>query len=233
MAVLPSSDAQLVAFCEAHAPVFIANAAAIGITPAAATAFDLQTKAVRGKLNAALAARNASKAATTVYHGDAEALRNTAADLVRFVKAFADASANPPAVYALAQIPAPTPPVPQPPPGQPTDFVATLNSSGSVTIKWKCADAAASSGAFFSIRRKLGTGPGAFALIGTTQSKTFEDAGILLGTSVATYIIQGFRNDLAGPEGVQFTIQFGVGGQTITSLTLGETGEDVEFKAAA
>ena len=109
MSVLPGTDAQLITLCEAHAAVFIGNAVGIGITPAQATAFDNATKAARLKLNAALAARNASKAATTDYHGSAATLRTVAADVVRFVKAFADANANPPAIYALAQIPEPTP----------------------------------------------------------------------------------------------------------------------------
>lgn len=220
MPVLPSTDAQLIAFCEAHAPVFISNAVAIGITAGQATAFDAATKASRLKLNAALAARNASKAATTDYHGSAANLRSLAADVIRFVKAFADANANPPAIYALAQIPEPTPPSPLPPPGQPTDFSATLNASGSVTLRWKCTDAAPSTGAFFTVRRQLG-GMEGFSLLGTTQSKSFDDAAIPLGVTSVSYIIQSYRNDVAGPAGLQFNIQFGVGGQSLTILNIG------------
>ena len=162
---------------------------------------------------AAPAVEAPATAATTDYHGSAATLRTVAADVVRFVKAFADANANPPAIYALAQIPEPTPPSPLPPPGQPTDFSATLNASGSVTLRWKCADAAPSSGAFFTVRRKLGGAEGGgFALLGTTQSKSFDDGAIPLGVTSVSYLVQGFRGTEPGPEGEQLTVQFGVGG---------------------
>ncbi len=221
MAVLPAKELDLITFCEAHDPVWSAAPTTIGLTAAQATAFDTLTKAARTKYNAAQSAREASKAATTALNASVASLRTNAADLVKFVKAYAASQPVPGTVYSAAQIPPPLAPVPTPPPGQPTNITVGLNPSGSITIKWKSVNAAASTGAFFVVRRKIGSGPSAtFSQVASLGTKSFTDNTLPANVGAATYIIQGYRGLNAGPESDQFTVQLGSSGLTVTGLAI-------------
>lgn len=97
------------------------------------------------------------------------------------------------------------------PPGKPTDFAAVLNDDGSVTLSWRSANAAASSGVTFAVSRKL-PGQGEFTRIGTARGTTtqtrrpcFTDATIpaadlSMGAEAAgaEYIVQGARGTTLG-----------------------------------
>lgn len=220
MSVLPTTLIEQIEFCEAHIPTWTATPAAIGLTAAQVTALNSLTSAARKSYNDAQVARDVSKAATLEMKADAGLMRNQAAALIRSIKTFAEAQANPDAIYAAAQIPAPLPPAPLPLPGKPTNLAVTLLPSGAITLSWDAENAAASSGAFYNIARKL-PGTTNFVSIGgapgtTAQSRrmSFTDGNIptSAAASGAQYIIQGQRGTQLGIASDAITVQFGVDG---------------------
>jgi hypothetical protein len=224
MGIMPDKKIEQLQFCESHWPVWTANAAAIGVAPAAVLAFKNTTIAARTAYDAAQNARNAARAATTTQDGALGQMRTAAADIIRSIKAFAEQQANPDAVYGLAQIPPPALPTPAPAPGLPTEVAVSLESNGAVTLRWKAVNSAPNAGTFFSIRRKT-AGQTGFILIGNTGGKVFTDETITQGTTAAWYIIQGHRGTEDGPATEQIGVQFGVGG--------GVNVTNAEFKIAA
>lgn len=214
MSVVPSRDVDAIQFFEAHVPIWLSQAANVGLTVGQVNGLDTVVKDARIALTAQIAAKEAAKASTTALRNAVFAMRGNGSDLIRTIKAFAATSGNP-NVYAIAEIPPPAPPSPAPPPGQPTTFKVELTPSGAIMLSWKAVNATASSGVYFSIRRKL-SGEGAFTLIGNTGSKTFVDDTITQGTNGATYIIRGYRGVNPGPESEQLSVQFGVGGSGVS-----------------
>lgn len=210
MSVVPSKDVDAIQFFEAHVPIWLASAAAVGLTPALVNGLDSAVKDARNALTAQTAAKQAAKASTTALRNAVFAMRGNGGDLIRTIKAFA-ATSNNPNVYVVAEIPPPAAPTPAPPPGQPTTFKVELTPSGAIMLSWKAVNATSSSGVYFSVRRKLNDESG-FTLVGNTGSKSFVDDTIAQGVTGATYIIQGFRGTNPGPESDQLSVQFGVGG---------------------
>ena len=109
-------------WCQAHAPIFSANATQIGLTTAQATAFASATTAVASGLLAQESAKQAYRVATQAIDEGLATLRGSAGDTVRLIRAFAEVQSKPSTIYNLAQIPPPAQPSPTPPPGSPTDF---------------------------------------------------------------------------------------------------------------
>lgn len=213
MGIIPDKKVEQVQFCESHVPVWLGNAAGIGLSEAQTTTFKTLTGKARAAYDAAQAAKQAYKAAVTNQNAAIAAAISGpggASDLIRVVKGYANLQANPDAVYAVAQIPPPAAPTPAPAPGQPEKVAVTLEPTGAVTLTWKARNAAANAGTFFTITRRL-SGEGGFTLVGTTGVKTFTDSTIALGTTGATYIITGQRGDRVGPPSEQIGVQFGVG----------------------
>jgi hypothetical protein len=233
MSILPQSKVEQVQFCESHAPVWAVAPTTIGLTAAQCTAFAALTTDARKAYDAAQAAKQAYRAAVTKQNDKiAAALQGPggAADLIRFIKSFAENTANPNAVYGLAQIPPPAVPQPASAPGKPENVSVVLEPSGAVTLSWDAANSAAGTGGFFNVMRKL---PGATSFTfltgvpgSTTSSRrmTFTDFSIptsAAGTGVQ-YIMQGRRGALMGTPSDAITVQFGVdgGGMVVSGATL-------------
>jgi hypothetical protein len=214
MAVVPNRDVEAIQFFENIQAVWAANAVAIGTTAAAVTALQLRTTAARTTFNNQQTAKQTAKAATQLFHTAVDAMRNAGADIIRQIRTQAEVTNNP-GVYALAQIPAPAAPTPQPPPGQPTEFAVGLAPSGGVILNWKSSNSAPSSGAYFTVRRRL-AGESGFVVVGGTGSRSFVDDSVPFGTNLVTYLVQGYRGTEPGPESEQLTVQFGVGGNGAT-----------------
>ncbi len=208
--VLPDTRLDTIQWFEARIADWTANAAAIGLTGEQVTAFSGQITTARTSYDAAQSARATSKAATTSFYNDTDAMRDTGADLIKAIKAFAATSDNP-NVYALAQVPMPADPSPIGAPGQPTEVSISLTSSGYLSLKWKADNAAPSSGAYFVVQRKL-AGETSFTTVGDTGEKSFVDASVPLGTTSAAYIITPRRGSQTGTASNQLIVQFGVGG---------------------
>ncbi len=195
----------------------------VGLTAAQVASLKTATEAARLAFNNALAARQASKAATTTLNGNAGIMRGQVADLIRQIKAFAELQSNPASVYAAAQIPPPSAPTPMPAPGRAKDFQVVLNADGSITLSWSASEASASTGAFFAISRKLPT-EGSFRGIGGAPGTTnenrrasFTDATVppSAASAGAQYIVQGFRGTRAGEASDAVVVQFGVDGASV------------------
>lgn len=231
MSILPNGTSELIDFCEVHVPVWQAAPTTIGLT--APQVADLATATVNARMSfvAAQAARDASKAATVTQNSNAKDMRLIAADLVRQIKAFAEAQPSPNAVYAAAQISPPSPPSPMPAPGKPVDFAINLEPDGSVTLTWNADNAAASGGAFFTVARKL-PGQSTFTGIGGTSGSTTESRRMRFTDSTvpasaasagAQYIVQGFRGTRAGTPSDTLLVQFGLdggSGQQVATLRM-------------
>lgn len=235
MGIVPTRIPDLLQWAETHGDTWTAAPATIGLTAAQVTAFKTKTANARGAVFNQDLANQAKLAATTTVRNDVSTLRASASDLIAIIKGFAENSANPAAVYAAAQIPPPAPPTPVPAPGKPNTFAIALESDGSVTLSWEATNSAASSGAFFTISRKL-PGQTAFTSLGGASGTTaesrrcfFTDATIpaSAASAGAQYIVQGFRGTRAGTPSDAIIVQFGNDGATFSSAS------NAGFKLAA
>lgn len=220
MTILPETLPEFIAFCETHVPVWEADFATLGITSAQASQFKNLTSVARASIKEAQEAREASKAATITQNAAVRDVRDLAADLIRTIKAHAENQATPAAVYASAQIPTPRAPSPLRAPGEATNIRVTLESGGAVTLSWQAQNAAASSGAFYNVLRKL-PGQSNFTSVGgapgtTSASRRMRFTDATLPASAAgggaQYIIQGQRGADLGEPSEAVVVQFGVGG---------------------
>ncbi len=115
----------------ATGPVFTLNAPQIGLTTQLAAASASATTLVSGALLAQEQPKQAYHVATQRVEDGPAALRSSAGDTVRLIRAFAESQPKPSVVYNLAQIPPPAQLSPAPPPGSPTACAACRCRSGS------------------------------------------------------------------------------------------------------
>lgn len=207
--IIPSRLQDQLDFFDQHAPVWVANAAAIGLTPIQASAFADMANDARASYTAKLTAETNARIANNAMRDTVGETRRSASSLIRTIKAFAEASANPQEVYNLAQIPAPLPPKPAPPPAKPTDLAVELDPvTGALRLRWKAANPPGTAGTSYIIRRR--TSPaGEFQFVGATGTKNFVDSTFFAGPDSVQYTVQGQRSDSAGPLSDIFTINFG------------------------
>ena len=94
----------------------------------------------------------------------------------------------------------------------------TSRINGAVTLKWKCANPAGTSGTIYQVWRR-DTPTGDFNYLGGTGSKSFDDATIPAGSGGVTYQIQAVRSTAVGLW-AQFNVNFGVssGGEMTASV---------------
>lgn len=219
MQVVPTDRLEAIEFCETHLPVWTQAPASLGLQPGQITALASLTAAARTEYEQALQARSASKAATASFYTATSDMRGQVADMVRSIKAFAEMQAKPSVVYAAAEIPEPSPPTPQPAPGKPTDFLVTLEPSGAVTLSWRATSAAATSGAYFNVSRKLpgqagftpvGGAPGSTTQAGRRSSFTDSTFPASAASAGVQYIVQGRRGTDFGLPSDAVTVQFGL-----------------------
>ncbi len=220
MSVIPEKKSEQLEFCEVHAKRWLGAAAQIGLTPTQCNAFVELTAAARAAYDAAQDARDAAKAATTAQDAALNSAVRRAADLIRFIRAFASTAPDANVIYSIAQIPPPAQPVPAQAPGKPDGISVILEPTGAVTLTWSASDAAASSGGFFDVSRKL-PGQSSFVPLGgapgaTTRSRrmSFTDATVpaTAASAGAQYLITGRRGTLVGQSSDAITVQFGIDG---------------------
>lgn len=231
MALVPTNKSERIGFYEAHIEQWTTNALAIGVTVAECTAMDALITTARKDLTGQDIAADAAQVATVVCNTSVRAMHAKGAGMIAKIKAFAEATNNP-NVFNLAGIPGPAVESPMPPPGVARDFVATLNQTGFLTLKWKCTNPAGANGTAYEVQRKVGNGN--FAFIGIAGgNKEFIDTTLTAGSTGVVYQITGVRSSLRGPA-AQVNVNFGVGGGgggfTVTSVT---EGTNVTAKLAA
>ena len=220
--VVPQKKQEKVQWYQSHVGVWSDNAAALGLLPADTTALGDLTAAAQAALDDQQAKTQAARAATLVYHAAVAAMADKGADLIQFIKAKAAGSADPAAIYALAQIPAPASPSPLAAPGTPFDLKVELNPDGSLNLSWKCLNPEGSTGTLYEVRRKALNGSSGFAHIGASGTRSFTDDTVAAGTPAVVYEITAVRSTKRGTPG-QFIVNFGVGAGGEAFATVAET----------
>lgn len=215
MATVPNSRVGKIEFYESHLSAWAANAEAIGLTAAQVLALQTLVMTARGSWLDAETAREASKASTQIFHNNADNMATIGSNLIRTIRAFAETSQDP-AVYALAQIPAPAEPGPVGPPGQPYDMTIGLAATGAVILGWKCDNPSGSQGTVYEIQRRIGQGP--FQFVELAGEKSFEDSTIPAGSSGLVYQITAIRGKTRGAP-AQFLVNFGSASSSTAGMT--------------
>lgn len=206
MPLIPDKKIEKVQFFENRMSLWTTNAVAIGTTSTDVTAMGTLTTAARAAYNAQQIALDAAKAATETFNNAVDAMGVKGAGIIKQVRTKADVTNNP-AVYTMANIPAPATPQPRGTPGTPTDFSATLHQDGSVELGWKCTN---TGGVMYQVYRSITGSAGTFAYVGGTGERKITDSTIPVGTSHLTYKIQAVRSTAAGLWGT-FNVGFGTG----------------------
>jgi hypothetical protein len=197
MGTVPQNPKLRLEWYESHNAQFAANAVAIGTTTTATTDLTTKTTAARDKFNAKLAAENAAKVATSEWHSAAEAMGTAGSAIIDQIRAKAKTVGGT-SIYELAGIPAPATPTPKPPPGQPTDLQVALDATGTLTLKWKCANPTGSSGTTYNVFRRIGAA-GEFSYLGGTGAREITDETVPAGSALVMYKIQAVRSTAVGP----------------------------------
>lgn len=207
--ILPTKVQDLLQFITEHAEEWDDAPTTIGLSAAqvthlkttlglAQTAYDHQQSAITASRSATV------KAKTLIADARAET-----ADLIRFIKAFAQAQPNPDLIYSAADLPPPAAPSPAAPPAQAENFKAELTGDGFINLTWK-APVTASGAVVWLISRRIGMGP--YVSVGVSGERAFTDETIPLGSSSVSYKVQGQRGQTLGDVSLPFTLQFGVDG---------------------
>jgi hypothetical protein len=219
---------QWIEFLQAHSSAWSSNAVAIGLTAAEVTTLLDALTDTQQMLTAAEEKRLQAKEATATYYDQADQMARLGQQAIDRIRLFAQTTNNP-NVLVIAQLPPVAPPQPLGAPTVPTDFVASINQDGFLTLAWKSSNAANSSGAFFNISRQI-NGEGAFAPLGAVPGREFIDTTIPVGTGQVGYRVQGRRGAFLS-DPAYYTVRFGAigpGGLMITGQ-----GEGLESKLAA
>ncbi len=226
---VPTSVSDLLQFCSEHAATFTPSPTTLGITAADVTKLKAAVSEAQAAVTAQSATKDAAKAATLTANTKVKNLRTMIGNLVRTIVSFAEAAADPSAVFAAAQLDPTSPRSPSVPPGTPTDMAATLNTDGDLTLKWKCVNPPGGN-VVYSITRRIG-GTGQFVQVGLVGKREFTDENLPASASNGvTYQIRGVRGTLFGPSSLMFTLQFGnAGGGGLFSVST----EKVPFRVAA
>jgi hypothetical protein len=216
MAIVPQTNEGKINFFQSKNDPWSTNAVAIGTSAAAVTALATKVTTAQAKLAAQVAAQEAARSATAEFNAAVRDMAVAGSDIIKQIRAKAATDGD--SVYILAQIPAPATPSPVPAPGTPTDFSATLNPDGSLSLKWKCPNPARSTGTIYQISRRSGA-TAAFVAVGGSGARTFIDAGVPAGVASVTYQIVAVRSTAIGVA-AQFIVNFGTGagGETMASV---------------
>lgn len=215
MATFPESRLGKVEFYEARLAAWGANTEQIGLTEQQVTLITALTQDARAAYEAHVTAAAAAKAATQTFYDKVRfmhSLPGAGSSMVGEIRSFAKTTNNP-NVYALALIPPPKAPAPTPAPGTPESFKVTLRPDGTLGLRWKCSNPGSGQGPVYEILRRIGNGPMVF--LRAVGTKSYIDDSLPGGAEPATYQITAVRTTVRGTP-AQFTVQFGVGGLSVT-----------------
>ncbi len=230
-----SPRADFLTWCEIHAPVFLDSAVEIGLTPAQATAFNTAAAAFGSALNDQATIQQAAKMSTEAANVAYQTMLSTAGNTVKLIRAFAENSADPNAVYQTAQIPAPQPAKPAPPPAQPTNLtVELMPQTGALVLRWKASNPAGTSGTSYIIRRRL-PGESAWTFVGVPAKKEFVDETFVAGPDSVQYTVQGTRSGVLGTMSQVFLVSFGISptGAMTATVSTGAPGKGIPLQVSA
>lgn len=211
MSTLPRSRAEQINFFEQHVSIWASDPAALGLTSAQVTDLNGLTTAARASFVTVEAARQSAKATTTGYYGATDAMREAGGEAINTIRAFAEASDDPAAVYEAAQIPPRAAPSPAPAPDAPTNIATTVYTTGEVELKWKVKQPRPGAEIFTVIHRRLNN-TGAYIEFASTGEKMFVDSNIPPGTQSVSYMLRTRRGDQVSVPSDAVTQHLGVPG---------------------
>lgn len=218
MAILPETIIERIEFCESHRSAWESHAEQLGLSTVQVESLQTALAAARAAFDAAQRARAAAQAATTLLHGNADALALVASSIVRTIKTTASNSDDADAILALGRIPPRADAAPKGAPGKASNIEIDLVGTGAVQLSWTARNASASSGAFFDVLRKL-PGETSYVSIGacegtTARTRTITFIDDTLPASAAAqgvrYIIVPRRGASKGEASEAIAVQVGV-----------------------
>lgn len=200
---IPQSRNDIISFYAQHAPIWSTAPVDIGLTIPTAAAVKAAADEAVAALNAAEAARNASKVATDTLNAKAASLRLIGGAAMATIRAFAETTGNE-EIYQKAQISPPAPPKPVGPPVSPTEFSADPNADGTITLKWK---GTVSGNQWFVIERSIDMG--AWTFIKSIREKRWLDTAVPMNVSNITYRVFGLRGSELSVSPPTAAVNFG------------------------
>jgi hypothetical protein len=226
MSTQPDKKLEQIIFAEQHIKPWEVNGARIGVSTPDLTDIREKTSAARTAYDAALAARQASKAATVAADNALRAMRGVVAEAIKSIRLTAEATGDPD-VYALAEIDPPAPRTPALPPTKPVNVSFTIEPTGALTLSWSNAAAtpgfdASTQNVIYTVRRRVGSS-GAFNIIGAVPAARSGRRGLTsftddtLSRTMAgaaggvQYVIVPQRGTLAGPMSEVYSVTLGLG----------------------
>lgn len=207
MSTIPDNYDAALDWCIDHVPIWLANAAEIGLDPVDVGELQAMTSQVNQLMVVRNQARSAAIGATGAFNEAAKTMRDFASLQVTKVRTFAKGSDAPATVYEDAQIPAPAKRSPRPAPGTPAPFAIALEQSGTLIVSFKCENPPRVGALTYRVERSLGPQQ-PFTFLLNAKARRFEDASVPNGSGDVTYRVTAQTSTKDGPPGY-FTVRFG------------------------
>jgi len=202
---LPRSRTAALSWLEGHITGWNTNFAGIGLTSASVIDLAQDVTNARASFTSVEQVRAESLATTQDFYTDMDATHKKASDMIATIKAFAESSDTPAAVYLLAGITGKDAPTPAAAPETPAITSAQIAADGNVTIGFT---ARGPTGTVWLVSRKLNTQT-AYTFLGQSDGKEYTDTTLPTGVTTATYIVKGVRGQLSGLSSPPTTFQIG------------------------
>ncbi len=204
MPEIPDSRLGKIEYFEVHAPIWNAQAIPLGLDAIETLALVNETGDARTAYDAAVAARDASKAATLDFYQKVNDMHDHGSGLLAQIRGKVDSSGNP-NLYVLAQVEPPADPTPAPPPDPATDMAGFINNVGDIDLSWK---GSVSNGTFFTVWRKLPTDDD-FIQVASLGTLQWTDSSVAAGTTFVQYIVYANRDSFISAPTEPISILFG------------------------
>lgn len=211
MSTIPQNPDDAILWLTDHLATWGPNPTGVGLS-------ELDLTAMQAALDSAIAARaqtvatrQAAKTATADYHNKLKDMRSATSLRVAKIRTYARGTADPDAVYTLAEIPAPATPTEAPPPAQVTDFRVALEEGGALRVSFKCANPPRVSGVTYRVERQDAPQT-PFTFLVNAKEKSFEDASFPNTSPLITYRVTSQSSTKDGPTSY-FTVRYGAGNQ--------------------
>ncbi|BAM03850.1 hypothetical protein [Phycisphaera mikurensis] len=190
----PTTRLLQIQFGEDRAATIQAQADELGVPKSEADRYADEVQAAAEANTAYRLAQQRARDLGETARAAAARMNRTAASVIANVRARAEISADPAAVYAIASIAARQAPTPQGPPAAPTAVTCTLGSDGVTTITW----AGSTQGTTFTVERELLMADGTtvpFAAFAGPTGRPIQDGTVPVGTATARYRVKAFRGN--------------------------------------
>jgi hypothetical protein len=179
---MPKNPTDALRWIETHAPRWVREAGAIGLSEQLAQEVaDLAAEA-RARRLAADRAASAARSATLAWKLSVRRAMDRTRAAIAAIKAHA-AGAGGPGVYPLAGLPRPQKPGTAGPPASPSSPRFTVRTDGAVELAWT---GGGPQGTFYVVKRLL-PGEAGWTVVGTTTSKRFTDETLEEGAREVRY----------------------------------------------